>query len=167
MRNLSIPLALALSLMGATTSAGATSCMPVTSGPESKTQTQGFVGLNWTLGGSLKPELVIGVANTRTEYGGETTGAKLALFLDVFGGVKPSAIKLNYLNGRYDGQGEVGVGYSFAKSSPLLDIGASGQFVGAGLETYWNGGWSAYGTLHSLDKFERPNRTTSTSCPIT
>lgn len=125
---------------------------------KSKTETKGYVGLNWTLGGGMTPALVIGAANAKVRSDGDTHGANLAFHLNVFGGVKPAMLKLSYLNGKSDVQGEIGVGYSFLKSTPLLGIGVNAPYAAAGVDAFLGGGFDPYFMLQSRGKFDEPNK---------
>jgi hypothetical protein len=113
-----------------------------TTGHDSKTQTRAYVGLNWTWGGGFTPALVLGATNTRVQSDGDTTGAKLAF------------------------QGEIGVGYNFIKSAPLLGVGVNAPYVSAGVDGYLNPGFVPYATLHSQGQYDKPRgKTTTFSCP--
>jgi len=137
-----------------------------TSGADSKTETRGYAGLNWTLGGGYTPALVLGVTNTKVKSNGDTTGGRLAFHLNLLGGITPGMLKLSYLNGKEDLQGEVGAGYNFIKSAPLLGLGVNAPYVAVGVDGYLNPGLVPYGTLHSQGKFSKPQPQSSVgSCP--
>ena len=149
--------------------AGGTGFFPAvgtTTGHNSKTQTRAYVGLNWTWGGGYTPALVLGATNTRVQSDGDTTGAKLAFHINLLGGVAPGMLKLSYLNGKEDFQGEIGVGYNFIKSAPLLGVGVNAPYISAGVDGYLNPGFVPYATLHSQGKYDKPKgKTTTYSCP--
>lgn len=135
-------------------------------GASSKTETKGYAGLNWTLGGGYTPALVLGLSNTKTKSDGDTTGANLALHINLAGGIKPGMFKLSYLNGNNHVQGELGAGFNFITSSPLLFLGAHGPFVAVGVDAYLNPGFVPYATVHTLDRYQRPRGGNPTlSCP--
>ena len=135
-------------------------------GHDSKTQTRAYVGLNWTWGGGFTPALVLGATNTRVQSDGDTTGAKLAFHINLLGGVAPGMLKLSYLHGKEDFQGEIGVGYNFIKSAPLLGVGVNAPYVSAGVDGYLNPGFVPYATLHSQGQYDKPRgKTTSYRCP--
>lgn len=132
----------------------------------SKTDTKAYIGLNWSLGGSATPALVLGVFNTKVESNGDTEGANLAFHLNLAGGVKPGKLKLSYLNGQENLQGELGVGYDFIKAAPLAFLGFNAPYIAAGVDGYLNPGFVPYATLHSQGKFDKPAAPTTTySCP--
>lgn len=125
-----------------------------------KTNTNAYAGLNWSLGGSWTPAVVVGVFNTRVKANGDTEGANLAFHLNLAGGIKPGKLKLSYLNGKENVQGEVGVGYDFLRGAPLLGLGVNGPFIGAGVDGYLNFTIVPYLNLHSQDRFKKPSNST-------
>lgn len=140
----------------------------VTTGSGSRTDTRGYVGLNWTLGASLTPAVVLGVSNMRVKSNGDTSGARLAFHLNLAGGVAPGLVKLSYLQGKEDVQGEIGAGYNFIKAAPLLGLGVNAPYVAAGVDGYLSGEFSPYLGLTSQGKYKKPNggsSSTTYSCP--
>lgn len=127
-------------------------------GSAEKTDTRAYAGLNWTLGGGATPALVLGVFDVKVKANGDTTGGNLAFHINLTGGVKPGKVKLAYINGKEDVQGEIGLGYDFLKNAPLLGLGINAPYVSAGVDAYGGPGFVLYGTLHSQDKFNKPNR---------
>jgi len=125
-----------------------------------KTNTNAYAGLNWSLGGGWTPSLVLGVVETRVKSNGNTEGANLTFSLNVFGGFKPGKLKLSYLNGKDNLQGELGFGYDFALGAPLIGLGANAPFIGAGVDGYLNGNIVPFVVLHSQDKFKKKNAST-------
>lgn len=125
-----------------------------------KTNTNAYAGLNWSLGGSWTPAVVVGVFNTRVKANGDTEGANLAFHLNLAGGIKPGKLKLSYLNGKENVQGEVGVGYDFLRGAPLLGLGVNGPFIGAGVDGYLNFTIVPYLNLHTQDRFKKPSNST-------
>lgn len=132
----------------------------VSTGGGTKTNTNAYAGLNWSLGGGWTPAVVVGVFNTRVKANGDTEGANLAFHLNLAGGVKPGKLKLSYLNGKNDIQGEVGLGYDFLRGAPLLGLGANGPFIGAGIDGYLNYDIVPYLNIHSQDRFKKPSNST-------
>jgi len=123
----------------------------------SKTETRAYAGLNWTLGGGATPALVLGAFRTKVDSDGDTQGGNLAFHINLAGGVKPGKLKLGYLNGKEDIQGELGIGYDFMKNAPLLGLGINAPYVNAGVDAYMNPGFVPYGTLHTQGEFDKPN----------
>lgn len=130
-------------------------------GSTSETETRAYAGLNWHLGGGATPALVLGAFRTKVKSNGDTTGGNLAFHINLAGGVKPGKLKLSYLAGKEDFQGEAGLGYDFVKSAPLLGIGLNAPFVNAGVDAYTNREFIPHATLHSQGKFDKPSGTTS------
>lgn len=123
----------------------------------SKTETRAYAGLNWTLGGGATPALVLGAFRTKVDSDGDTQGGNLAFHINLAGGVKPGKLKLGYLNGKEDIQGELAIGYDFMKNAPLLGLGINAPYVNAGVDAYMNPGFVPYGTLHTQGEFDKPN----------
>lgn len=152
-------LAIALFLALGSLSAHAGKAPPPTlyslTGSSSKNNTNAYAGLNWSLGGTLTPALVLGIFQTRVKSDGDTQGANLAFHLNLAGGVKPGKVKLSYLNGQRDIQGEIGIGYDFIRSAPLLGLGFNAPFVAGGIDGYLDHGFVPNLTLHSQGKFKK------------
>jgi len=134
------------------------SLIPAT-GSASKTETKAYVGLNWTLGGGATPALVLGAFRAKVNSSGDTTGGNLAFHVNLAGGIKPGKLKLSYLDGKEDLQGELGIGYDFLKGAPLLGLGLNAPHLSAGVDAYAGPGFVPYATLHSQGKFDKPNQT--------
>lgn len=125
----------------------------------SKTETKAYVGLNWNLEGGATPALVLGAFRAKVESDGDTTGGNLAFHVNLAGGIKPGKLKLGYLNGQENLQGEVAVGYDFLKNTPLLGLGLNAPHISAGVDVFMNPGFVPYGTVHTQGKFDKPNQT--------
>ncbi|NTV69556.1 MAG: hypothetical protein HGA71_05340 [Azonexaceae bacterium] len=136
----------------------------VTTGSTSKNNTNAYAGLNWSMGGSWTPAVVLGLFRTHVKADGDTQGANLAFHLNLAGGIKPGKLKLSYLNGKENLQGEIGAGYDFARSAPLLGFGLNGPFVAAGVDGYLSQGLVPYVTLQSQGKFSKPSYQNTTAC---
>lgn len=118
------------------------------------------------MGGGWTPSVVIGVFNTRVKADGDTEGANLAFHLNLAGGIKPGKIKLSYLNGKEDVQGELGVGYDFLKGAPLLGLGVNLPYASLGADGYLNGTIAPFATLHSQGKFKKPSDINGRRCAL-
>jgi hypothetical protein len=128
-------------------------------GSASETKTRAFAGLNWQLGGGMTPALVLGVSRVKVKSDGDTSGGNLAFHVNLAGGVAPGKLKLSYINGKENIQGEAGIGYDFLKNAPLLGLGVNGPYIGAGVDAYMAHGFIPHVTLHSQDEFDKPNQT--------
>lgn len=135
-------------------------------GDNSRTDTRGYIGLNWVLGGSRMPAVVLGIATFDVKRSGETSGAELSLHLDLLLGGKPDLFKLNYLQGNETVQAGIGGGYSLKREAPFLDVGVRGPFVAAGVNLYPNWVSEPNFSVHSLGRLERPGpERTVVTCP--
>jgi hypothetical protein len=160
----------AAAMAGVATTPPTFTTTPGTSSETSRTDTRAYAGLNWTLGGGYTPALVLGVANTKVKSNGNTTGARLAFHLNLAGGIAPGMLKLSYLSGKNDLQGEIGAGYNFLKGAPALSLGLNAPYIAAGLDGYLNPEIVPYVTLHTQGAFSKPKRrvtpgTSVASCP--
>lgn len=167
MKKTILTLAVALTFASSSALAGAPttySFVGSNTGGGTKTNTNAYAGLNWSLGGSWTPAVVVGVFNTRVKANGDTEGANLAFHLNLAGGVKPGKLKLSYLNGKENIQGEVGIGYDFVRGAPLLGLGANAPFIGAGIDGYLNYDIVPYLNIHSQDRFKKPSNSTQQQC---
>lgn len=137
-----------------------------TPGNASKTYTKAYIGLNWSLDGGVTPSLVLGALRPRVKSNGDTDGANLAFFINLAGGVAPGKLKLSYINGKEDVQGELGVGYNFLKSAPLLGLGVNAPYVNAGVDMDTNLHFDPNATIYSHGKFKKPQGTTQSCVPV-
>lgn len=138
-----------------------------TAGNATKTNTNAYAGLNWTLGSGWTPAVVLGLFHTRVKTDGETEGANLTFRLNLAGGIKPGPLKLSYLYGKEYAQGELGVGYDFTRWAPLLSLGANGPFISGGVDAYLKHGFVPYINLHTQDRFKKASGgTTTTQCAL-
>jgi hypothetical protein len=165
MKKSTISLALGLALASSAALAGTYSWVTSTinTGSASKNNTNAYAGLNWSVGGSWTPAVVLGVFRTHVKSDGDTQGANLAFHLNLAGGIKPGKLKLSYLNGKENIQGELGVGFDFVRSAPFVGLGLNGPFVAAGVDGYLNGALVPYFNLQSQGKFSKPTFRTSTT----
>ncbi|KEO57486.1 hypothetical protein [Thioclava indica] len=116
--------------------------------------TKGFVGLNYVFGArSSGFEGVLGAMRYDIDADGDTNGAKLSLHLGFGQGPVTGKIKLTGLTGNDDVMGELGMGYG---SQGFFGTGGLwGQHWNVGGDLYFNGDWSGYVGLHSLE-LDRP-----------
>jgi opacity protein-like surface antigen len=133
---------------------------------DAKSNTGGYLGLNWTLGGSLVPAVVLGVFKTQVQVDGDTEGAHLSMSVSVANGIKPQTLKLGYLKGKDDAQGEIGAGYNFVKGEPLLSVGANVPHLNIGADLYRNLDVTPYLNLITKDRFDRPDQSAPVPDPV-
>jgi hypothetical protein len=97
---------------------------------ESRTQTTGYVGLQWLLGEkeqSAVPSVVLGARYTKTSTNNRVNGADLFLTYD-FSKAQMGSVRLGYLGGKCDLLGTVGIGYDYANNGMLGYLGAIGPY---------------------------------------
>lgn len=135
--------------------AGIPAAYAIVGSPASQSQTRGYAGLKWSLSSGATPAVVLGIVQAKVKPNGDTQGANLSFSLDLVGGIKPGKLKLNYLNGQENAQGEIGVGYDFMKAAPLLGLGVNVPYLNAGVDIYQDG-YDPFVTLQTLKKFHTP-----------
>jgi hypothetical protein len=102
----------------------------VTTTYESRTQTTGYVGLQWLLGEkeqSAVPNVVVGARYTKTNTSNRVSGADLSLTYD-FSKSQVGSVRLGYLGGKCDLLGTAGIGYDYANKALLGYLGAIGPY---------------------------------------
>ena len=83
------------------------------------------------------------------------------MHVNLAGGVKPGKLKLSYLNGKRSVQGELGIGFNFLNTEPLIFLGVNGPYVAAGIDGYLNPGFVPYAQVHTQGKFDKPSQRSS------
>ena len=123
-----------------------------------KSKTNLYAGLNWDLDGGATPALVLGAFRTKVETDGDTKGGNLSLDINLKNKIKPSKLKLSFLKGQENLQGEIGFGYNFLKSKPLVLLGVNVPYVSAGIDVYSNPGIVPFAQLHTKGNFDKPGQ---------
>lgn len=156
----------ALSMLGSIAYAGAPptsyALVTTTSGGGDKTDNQVYAGLVWTWG-EITPAAVIGFSHGKVESDGDTEAVHASLTINFLDGIQPGKVKLTYLNGKEDFQGEAGVGYDLTTNSFLLPVGVNAPHVAAGVDLSWTA-IEPYLMLHTRDEFDKPNERSVTRC---
>ncbi len=124
--------------------------------PPSNDETQAFLGLNWTFGGTSTLEGVLGVINQETDASGDVSGAKAAVHIDLLGRGQPTSVRLSALKGTTDLQGELGLGYNLDGSGLFGIAGGHGNYFAFGAEVGFGGGIEGYVGAHTYGGFEAP-----------
>ncbi|HEX5786338.1 MAG TPA: hypothetical protein VFY35_16540 [Burkholderiaceae bacterium] len=158
MKKLVLPLVAAATLACSVAQAGINGYVLAGSSARN-TETKGYAGLKWSLSTGTTPAVVLGIVRAKVKSNGDTDGANLAFSLNLAGGIKPGKLKLSYLNGKEDVQGELGLGYDFLKSAPLLGLGVNIPYLNAGVDIYRDG-YDPFVTLQTLKKWDKPAGTT-------
>ena len=125
---------------------------------DSRRSTEGYAGLNWSLGGSVVPNVVVGVFRVRVEADRDTEGANAQLHIDLKDGPQLSKFKLSYLNGKNDLQGEAGIGYNLQLNAPLFSFGLNAPYVNGAIDYTLEQGYEPNLTVHTQGKFDRPDQ---------
>jgi len=106
------------------------------------TETKGYAGLVWTLGGkksSVVPGLVAGVRTLKVKSNDHVTnGADLSARFSFVDGFTFDNIRLSYVGGQRNALGNVGVGYSLTSKSVFSTIAAQGAYSRVGLDYDFN-----------------------------
>lgn len=120
--------------------------------------TNAYAGINIALGDKLTPSLVLGVFDTRVKANGDTEGGNLAVHINLLDGVNVSKVKLSYLNGKNDLQGEIGGGYDLAKRAPFGSLGINAPFGTISVDGVSVRDLAPSLTIHSQEEFNTPSR---------
>jgi len=117
-----------------------------------------YAGLVWSWGGNggYVPDLVLGFNNTRVKLAGETEGEDLSMQIKLKGGFAFDSIKLGYLNGRSDQQGEISIGYRFTTGAPLIGGSLDLPYAKAGVDIDLHGNIVPSLMLDSQGQFAEP-----------
>lgn len=132
------------------------------SGSSEQTDNQAYAGLIWTWG-DITPSAVIGFSHGRVESDGDTQGVHASLSINFLDGIQLGKVKLTYLNGKEDFQGEAGIGYDLINKAFLIPVGVNAPYLAAGLDVSW-ATIEPYFMLHTRDKFDKPNERSVTEC---
>lgn len=115
-----------------------------------------FAGINWNFGKS-SAELVVGFRHLRVQSNKDVEGAKLDFTLPFStSGIGFDKLRLRYVSGTRDVQGEAGGGFSFQSGKPLLGAEVQGPYVLGGLDYVIGGGFQPYVGVNSLGKPKLP-----------
>jgi hypothetical protein len=118
-----------------------------------------FVGINWNFA-SKAPELVVGLRSLSTKADKKSSGIQLDLVMPFLGGFSFDRVRLAYVGGQRSALGELGLGYSFAKQTPLVMAGLQVEHFQLGVDYLISGTALPYVGLNSL---RRPRLPTGTS----
>lgn len=115
-----------------------------------------YAGMNIALGNKLVPSLVLGVFETRVKQNGNTEGGNLTVQINLQGGASLSKVKLGYLNGKNDLQGEVGGGYDLIKQAPFASVGVNAPFTTIRVDGFSLQELAPSLIIHTQDEFKTP-----------
>lgn len=165
MKRLWIFLAVVLSICSGSAFAGRLSpTVILVEGGSSRTETKGYAGLVWTLGGkksSVVPGLVVGMRTLKVNSSDHVSnGADLNARFSFTDGFTFDNARLSYVGGKRDVLGNVGVGYSFENRSFFSTIAAQSSYSRIGLDYEFSSSkLLPYLELLSIDKPKNVNGT--------
>lgn len=105
-------------------------------GESQRTENRAYLGLEWSLGGKVKlePQVVVGFRSLTVKDTGDVSGGDLDIRLKLFSGVAVDSLRLVYVGGNRDVQGNLGGGYSFANGTPIITGGIQGAYSRLGVD---------------------------------
>ena len=114
-----------------------------------------FVGLNWSLGGSATPELILGLSNGRNKADGNVQGSKIAAHFDLESGFTPSKVKATALSGPANQRQriEFGAGYDFLGGGLVGVVGLNSGNLALGVDVNMDMELTPYTSLLSTVDF--------------
>lgn len=146
-----------------------TACVaPVGGGDSQHTENRVYAGMNWTLGGKqgLLPQLVLGARSLRVKSSDAVSGGDLNVHLNVFSGFSIDSLRLSYVGGNRDVQGNIGGGYSFADSKLLGTAAIQSTYSRLGTDYVFGlGAIRPYAEINSLQKPKNVDGGGAVSCP--
>jgi hypothetical protein len=128
-----------------------------TAGASSRTNNEAFLGIVWTFGGKIVPELTLGLRSVKTKSSGSTSGAGLDFTFPISNGIAFDKVRLMAIDGRQNAQGELGVGYSVLSSSLLVTGGVQIPYLTAGVDYLLKDGFVPYVGINTLARYKKPN----------
>ena len=133
----------------------ATCVSPTVSG--SRTDNKLLVGINWSFGAKVVPELLVGFRSIKTKESGRASGAGIDLTFPFGNGIAFDKVRLIGLDGRNDALGQLGFGYSALAKGFLFNIGAEVPYAMAGVDYIGGAGWVPYAGLHTQGRYKKPD----------
>jgi hypothetical protein len=134
-------------------------CTPPSSGGQGKRADYNvYMGLVWSFDGntSKRPDLVVGYRSTDVKYNDRVSGGDLNLRFSLAGTASLEGVRLSYVSGNRDVLGNIGLGYSFKHSSPLLTGAIQAAHVRGGSDFVLNTNkFLPYVELNSLKPIKR------------
>lgn len=133
-----------------------TACVaPAGGGDSQHTENRVYAGISWTFGGKqgLVPQLVLGARSLRVKSSDAVSGGDLNVRLNVFHGFSIDSLRLGYVGGNRDVQGNIGGGYSFADSKLLGTAAIQANYSRVGTDyVFGSGEIRPYAEINSLQK---------------
>ena len=136
-------------------------------GQDRENEDEFFVGLNWQFGAQAQAEIVVGYRDVDVHSDGDVEGAGIDFTFPLKDGLKFGEIRLKAIDGEYDWQGELGLGWSFLNEGFLLTGGVQGNYATVGTDYVFGTGWQPYVGANTIGDYDVPPYLTETtaSCP--
>ena len=137
-------------------------------GDSRHTENRVYAGVNWTLGGKqgLVPQLVLGARSLRVKSSDSVSGGDLNLRLNVFNGFSIDSLRLSYVGGNRDVQGNIGGGYSFVDSKLLGTAAVQANYSRIGADyVFGSSVIRPYAEINSLQKPKNVGGGGALGCP--
>lgn len=131
------------------------------------TENRAYLGLEWGLGGKLvlAPQVVLGFRSVAIKGNGDVSGGDFGLKFNVLHGITPDSVRLVYVGGGQDVQGNVGGGYSYTQNSWIATGGIQGAYSRVGVDYAYGSG--AFLPFIQLNTFQKPVKNNGSSGPLT
>ena len=125
---------------------------------------EAFIGLEWTFGGSVLPEVEVGYRSVDVESNGDVSGAEASLSYNFErGGL--GKFKIEAVEGEDNVQGQLGIGYNLANPGFMLTGGAQGNFIFGGIDYTFGSGLDIIGGFNTIGDYDVPAADVTLSCP--
>jgi len=135
--------------------AGLGSYLPPTVAPNKSTQTHAYAGLVWTLNNQLSyvPDISLGVRSLAVKSDNHVSGAEANLRVNLKDAPSLNSVRLLYVGGNRDLQGNIGVGYSFLHKDFLATLAGSAPYSKLGVDyLFREKSFQSYLEVNSLAK---------------
>ena len=129
-------------------------CQLPTGGESGKrTDNRVYAGLSWELSGNrgFLPNIQVGFRALQVKSSDTVNGGDISLRLKLGAGLQLDSTRLVYVGGNRDVQGDLGIGYSFARSGFLGTAAIQGPYLKIGSD-FMSGSLKPYVEINSLAK---------------
>lgn len=124
---------------------------------ESATHNSVYAALKWTFGDKFNPEAVLGYRHAKVKYNGNTDGADASISAKFLHGFELAKLRVKYLVGNEDVQGEVGGGFSVNQGLFTgLGVHAPYSNIGVDMTSMTKDGIQPYVQIDSIKGRNKP-----------
>jgi len=109
-----------------------------------------FATLNWYIGESLLPNILVGYRDTTTEVNNNVKGGSVSSSYNIYKNTFDQ-FKIVGISGNTDIVGEAGIGYSLYEEQFFANIGIQGLYMDSGLDYSFNNKLGYYIGVTSVD----------------